>query len=100
MRCMAFYRIPTLELAEDLYPMTDTEREDTMAQMVDQDTEGRSQQQELQETTQETNPEIDIDTEDIQTEVAAEKEEETMMMTGIGRPAMARADTERVARSP
>ena len=80
--------------------MKDTEREDTMTQRADQDTEEKNQQEEPQETTQETNPETDTDTEDTQTEVAAQKEEETMMMTGIGRPAMARADTERVARSP
>ena len=100
---MVTLRIPDLEQAEDLYLKIDTERQCTMAQKIDQDTEGKIHQEELQEITLETSPETDTDTdtEDIQTGVAAEKEEDTMMKTGIGRPAMAtRAGTERVARIP
>ena len=64
------------------------------------DIEEMKQVEEPQETSQETCPEKDIDTEDTLTEVAVLKEEGIMMMTGIGRPAMARVDSERVARSP
>ena len=100
MTCMVTLRIPDLEQAEDLYLKIDTERQCTMAQKIDQDTEGKFHQEELQEITLETSPETNTDTEDIQTGVAVEKEEDTMMKTGIGRPVMARrAGTERVARS-
>ena len=101
MTYMATLRIPDLELAGGLYPKKDKERQCTIAQTIDQDIEGKNHQEEPQETTLETSLETDIDIEDIQIEVAAEKEEEIMMKIGTGRPAMAtKADTERVARSP
>ena len=90
---MATHKVTALELVEALYPMTDTER-------IDQDIEEMIQLEEPQETNQETCPETDIDIEDTLIEAAVQKEEGNMMMTGIGRPAMARVDTERVARSP
>ena len=62
-------------------------------------TEERNQAEEPQETILEICPEKDIGIEDTQTEVVL-KEGEIMMMTGTGRPAMARVDSERVARSP
>ena len=59
------------------------------------------------EEPQETSPETflgkDIDIEDSLREAAAliiEEGDIIIMMIGIGRPAMVRADTERVARSP
>ena len=63
-------------------------------------TEERNQAEEPQETILEICPEKDIGIEDTQTEAVVLKEGEIMMMTGTGRPAMARVDSERVARSP
>ena len=62
-----------------------------------------NQTEEPLETSLETFQGIAIDIEDSQKEAAALKIEEgdmTTMEIGIGRPAMVRADTEKVARSP
>ena len=62
-----------------------------------------NQTEEPLETSLETFQGIDIDIEDSQREAAALIIEEGDMITmriGIGRPAMVRADTEKVARSP
>ena len=101
MKCMATLRTSGLELAGGPYLRKDREKQGTIAQITDHDTEGKSHPEDPQETTLETTLEIDTDTEDTQTEVIAEKEEEIMKKTGTGRPAMAiKGDIERVARSP
>ena len=42
---MVTLRIPDLEQAEDLYLKIDTEKQCTMAQKIDQDTEGKIHQE-------------------------------------------------------
>ena len=60
-----------------------------------------SQTEDPQETSPGTFLWIDIDIEGSLREAAAQKiEEETIRMMKTGRPAMVRADSERVARSP
>ena len=79
-----------------------------LMQKEDTDTEEVKLTEELQEISPETQEisleilqEKGTDTEDSQIEVAAQKiEEDTMRMKETGRPAMERADIERVARSP
>ena len=75
---MATLRIPGLELAGGQYLKKDREKQCTTAQIIDQDIEGKSHPEDPQETTLETILEIDIDIEDIQIEVIAEKEEKIM----------------------